>query len=314
MKRTTFSIPRMDCAAEERMVRVALEGRPGIEGMEPDLVARRLAVYHRGEPESVLAALQPLGLGTRLLASEDVQALPPALSAPSMPDERRTLQIALAINAVMFVAELGGGYLAESTALIADSLDMFADAAVYGIALYGVSGGLAGQATAARASGWLQLALAIGAAFEVTRRALGGSEPEAAMMMAMAVVALLANAATMKLLAGHREAGAHMKASWIFTTNDVLANAGVILSGLLVRATEARWPDLVVGSIIAALVLRGALRILRVAASAQPQSGQASMTGRSRYRPDLTTALFGLMAFIVALVLALAIWSPHGGL
>lgn len=85
------------------------------------------------------------------------------------------------------------------------------------------------------------------------------------MMMIVAAVALVANAVTMKLLSGHREGGAHMQASWIFTTNDVLANLGVIVGGVLVRLTGTSVPDLVVGAVIALLVFRGALRILRVA-------------------------------------------------
>ena len=55
-----------------------------------------------------------------------------------------------------------------------------------------------------------------------------------------------------------------MKASWIFSTNDVLANLGVIGAGLLVGLTQSRFPDLVIGTIIAAIVMIGALRILRL--------------------------------------------------
>lgn len=167
----------------------------------------------------------------------------------------------------MFLAESIGGYFADSSALIADSLDMFADAGVYAIALYGAGQAVAGQRNAARISGWLQLTLALGAAFEVGRRAVFGSEPESGLMMSVAVVALVANAVTMWLLARHRAGGAHMKASWIFTTNDVIANLGVIVGALLVRVSGSAIPDLVVGGIIAAIVLSGAMRILRLSQS-----------------------------------------------
>ena len=114
-------------------------------------------------------------------------------------------------------------------------------------------------------SGWLQLALAGGALFEVVRRAVAGSEPESALMMGVAVVALGANATCMWLLARHRSGSAHMKASWIFTTKDVIANLGVIIGGILVRLTGSAAPDLVVGAAIGVVVLSGALRILRLA-------------------------------------------------
>ena len=184
---------------------------------------------------------------------------------PDSHAEKRTLRIAFAINAAMFLGESVGGYLADSSALIADSLDMFADAAVYAIALYGAGQAVSGQRKAARMSGWLQLTLAAGALFEVIRRVVFGSDPESALMMAVAAVALVANATTMWLLARHRGGGAHMKASWIFTTNDVIANVGVIIGGVLVRLFASAIPDLVVGAIIALVVFSGAVRILRIA-------------------------------------------------
>ncbi len=177
--------------------------------------------------------------------------------------EARTLRWLLAINAVMFVVEIGAGWLAQSTGLIADSLDMFADAMVYGLALYAV--GHAGrQLGAARLSGWLQLLLALGALAEVLRRWLTSSAPEPLPMMGIAALALAANVTCMALLAKHRDGGAHMRASWIFSTNDVLANLGVIVAGALVAWSGSNVPDLVIGTLIGLLVLNGARRILRL--------------------------------------------------
>jgi Co/Zn/Cd efflux system component len=157
-----------------------------------------------------------------------------------------------------------GAFLADSSALFADSLDMFADAAVYGIALFGVHRAHAAQLKAAKLSGVLQLLLALGAFAEVARRLISGSEPEAPLMVVVALAALIANVTCMWLLAGHRSGGAHMKASWIFTTNDVIANLGVIVAALLVQLLQSSAPDLVVATIIAFVVLSGAIRILRL--------------------------------------------------
>ena len=214
----------------------------------------------------MLRLLAPLNFGATIARSSAVSDVP-ASPASDASAERQTLRIALAINAGMFLAESIGGYFADSSALIADSLDMCADAGVYAIALYGAGQAVAGQRNAARISGWLQLTLALGAAFEVGRRAVFGSEPDSGLMMSVAVVALVANAVTMWLLARHRAGGAHMKASWIFTTNDVIANLGVIVGALLVRVSGSAIPDLVVGGIIAAIVLSGAMRILRLSQS-----------------------------------------------
>lgn len=264
MERARFSVPKMDCVAEERLVRLALDGRPAVHGIEVDFSVREVAVYHDGAASEVEHALQSLNLGARLLESRAAEALGDTVGSKHS-DEAWTLKIALGINAAMFLGESIGGYLADSSALIADSLDMFADAAVYGIALYGVGRAAAGQRQAARVSGWLQLALAAGVLLEVSRRAITGSEPEPAGMMGVAAAALAANATCLWLLAGHRSGGAHMKASWIFTTNDVVANIGVIVGGLLVRSTGSPVPDLVIGAVIGVLVLNGARRIIGMA-------------------------------------------------
>jgi Co/Zn/Cd efflux system component len=149
--------------------------------------------------------------------------------------ERKTLLALLAINAVMFFTEITLGFLAESTGLIADSLDMLADAGVYGLSLFVVGKGIERQSRAASISGVLQIILGIGVIVEVTRRLLFGSEPESLLIIAVGTAALMANIYCLFLLSRHREAGVHMRASWIFSTNDVIANFGVIISGRRIK-------------------------------------------------------------------------------
>jgi len=109
----------------------------------------------------------------------------------------------------------------------------------------------------------------VGALVEEVRGVLFGSGPEAPLMItvAVAVVALAANATSMWLLARHRGGGAHMKASWTFTTNDVIADLGVIAAAVLVRLLNSPVPDLIVATIIAVVVLNGSVRILRLGRS-----------------------------------------------
>jgi cation diffusion facilitator family transporter len=179
--------------------------------------------------------------------------------------ESKVLWQLLAINAVMFLLEFVIGWLAQSTGLIADSLDMLADAGVYGIGLYAVGRSLRAKTHAASVSGILQIALATLVVVDVLRRYVVGSEPFAGLMMGVSLLALAANLACLALLAKHRDGEVHMRASWIFSTNDVLANLGVILAGALVYFTGSRTPDLIIGLIIALLVARGGVQILREA-------------------------------------------------
>jgi Co/Zn/Cd efflux system component len=93
-----------------------------------------------------------------------------------------------------------------------------------------------------------------------------GSKPEAAFMVIVALVALTANITSMWLLARHRDGGAHMKATWICTQTDVIANLGVIAAALLVYSFGSALPDLIAATMIAFVVLTGAVRILRLKA------------------------------------------------
>ncbi|MEM9908986.1 MAG: cation diffusion facilitator family transporter [Cyanobacteria bacterium P01_D01_bin.44] len=181
--------------------------------------------------------------------------------------QRSVLRYLLLINAAMFGLEVFTGILAQSTALIADSLDMLADATVYGISLYAVGRSGRYKKRAAYLSGILQMTLAGLVLLEVIRKFVSGSQPASTLMMGIGLVALTANVFCLWLLAQHRQGEIHMRASWIFSKNDVIANLGVIGAGLLVRLLQAQLPDLVIGLAIATLVLRGSLQIIQEARS-----------------------------------------------
>ena len=177
--------------------------------------------------------------------------------------QKSLLLTLLGINALFFLLEIGVGWYAESTGLIADSLDMLADAIVYGIAFYAIGRAAHLKANAALLSGYFQLFLAALVGLEVLRRSWFGSDPISELMMLMGLLALLANAYCLKLIFKHRHGEVHMRASWIFSANDVIANLGVILSGLLVFWLQSRLPDLIIGGLITLFILVGAIRIIR---------------------------------------------------
>jgi len=176
--------------------------------------------------------------------------------------QKTVLYWLLAINASMFVFEIGFGWLSESTALIADSLDMLADAIVYAIALYAVGKSIQHKANAALVSGYFQLGLGVLILMDIARRLYGESEPHSWFMIGVGMVALVANVICLILIRKHNNDEVHMRASWIFSANDVIANLGVVIAGILVMVLKQRWPDIVIGSIISMLILQGAYRIL----------------------------------------------------
>jgi Co/Zn/Cd efflux system component len=262
--KTRYHIRKMDCPSEENLIRMALGALPQVLQLQFFLQDRQLDVVHQGGTDAITQRLESLNLGAVLQSSAPFQADPTASvdNSKADADERKLLQRLLAINAVMFVTELIVGVWAQSTGLIADSLDMLADAAVYSVALLAVGLSAAKKVRAAHLSGWLQALLAAGVLFEVARRFWAGTEPMSTLMIVMASVALIANTLCLYLISQSRSDGAHMKATKIFSTNDVLANLGVIVAGGLVAWTGSGYPDLVIGGIIGIIVLDGARRIL----------------------------------------------------
>ncbi|MFQ5963860.1 MAG: cation transporter [Candidatus Scalinduaceae bacterium] len=184
-------------------------------------------------------------------------------------EESRVLIILLSINAVMFIMEFTLGWLSESTGLIADSLDMFADALVYGVGLYAVGKSLRIKANSAMLSGCLQMTLGIGVLLDISRRAIMGSEPDSVFMISVSLVALVANVICLVLLTKHRKGEVHMRATWIFSKNDVIANLGVITAGVLVAYFSSAIPDLTIGCIISVVVIRGGVQIINEAKEAR---------------------------------------------
>lgn len=263
-----FRVAKMDCPSEEGMIRMALDSIEPYVILEFDTPNRKVRVFHSNLSSTIEAKIDSLGLGatlenTRAVVDGELMQIQEMEESGSQ-RERMILNWLLLINASMFAVEIMVGWLAQSTSLIADSLDMFADAAVYGLALYAVGHSIRMKVRAAHFAGWLQLILAIGALSEVVRRFLFGSEPISSLMMSMGLVALVANVSCLLLINKQKENGAHMKASWIFSANDVIANLGIILAGVLVAWSGSRYPDLVVGLLIGVIVLNGALRILRI--------------------------------------------------
>ena len=153
----------------------------------------------------------------------------------------------------------------RSMGLVADSLDMLADATVYGMSLMVVGAAVGRKKRVARWSGILQTLLAVAGMVEVVRRFVSSSlPPEYAAMIWMSALSLVANAYCLWLLNRQKSGDAHMRASVIFSANDVVVNLGVILSGVAVWVFNSRVPDLVVGAVVFVIVLRGAVRIFKL--------------------------------------------------
>jgi len=167
----------------------------------------------------------------------------------------------------MFGIELVVGILGQSIGLISDAIDMLADALVYGVGLYAIEKSAHIKARTAYFSGVFQIILALGVLTDVIRRFFLGSEPESMLMIAFGLLALVANLWCLSVIAKHRHGEIHMRASWIFSKNDVIANLGVVLGGVLVYLLDSHLPDLLIGCAIAVIIIRGGLAIINDASN-----------------------------------------------
>lgn len=190
--------------------------------------------------------------------------------------ERRTLRWVLGINLAQAVVVGVIGLLVDSTGLMGAALDNLADGGVYAVSLYAVGRTVVAKARAARLSGVLLIALGIGLLGEVIRRFMTGADPIGLAMIVTAAVNVAVNLVCLRLLRAHRNDGVHLKASWIFTSNDMLANAGIAISGAAVMLLKSPIPDLVIGLIVVAIAVRGGFEILEHAKDARDDKDSES--------------------------------------
>jgi Co/Zn/Cd efflux system component len=157
------------------------------------------------------------------------------------------------------------GLISKSMGLVADSLDMLADSFVYTISLFAVGGTLVRKKNIAKLAGYFQITLAIIGFFEVVRRFVGVEKlPDFSTMIIVSFLALTANILCLYILQKSKSKEAHMQASMIFTSNDVIINLGVIIAGILVNWLNSNKPDLIIGAIVFILVVQGSMKILKL--------------------------------------------------
>lgn len=176
-------------------------------------------------------------------------------------DTRRVLIVVLAINAVMFVAEFSAGLIANSAALMADSMDMLGDALVYAVSLYALDRSARWRAGAALFKGGFILVLGLGVVVQIGMKIAYGVPPSSTLMLLFGALALGANLLCLRLLWSFRADNVNLSSTFECSRNDVIANTGVIAAAGGVALLDSPWPDIAVAVVIAFLFLRSALRV-----------------------------------------------------
>ncbi|MBK5722171.1 cation transporter [Dysgonomonas sp. Marseille-P4677] len=265
MYKAVFKIEKMDCPCEENLIRLKLEDIDNIIRQEYDLADRILTIIHTNDIAQIESTIADLDLGSTLLENTETEYIE---QNGEDKKQRKALWTVLIINFAFFVIEMATGIISKSMGLVADSLDMLADAFVYTLSLFAVGAAVARKKKVALISGYFQILLAVLGFIEVIKRFIGIEEiPHFETMIVISILALIANLACLLILQKTKSKDAHIQASLIFSSNDVIINTGVILAGVAVWFLDSVIPDLVIGSIVFAIVIRGALRILKLAKS-----------------------------------------------
>jgi len=263
MIKSEYLISKMDCPSEENMIRLKLDGLSVIKKLEFDIENRNLTVYHTDNDDEILSRLEDLNFGAKLSNTLTIDKSEVVLDSSDI--QSKLLWSVLFINLGFFIIEMTTGIFSKSMGLVADSLDMLADSLVYGLSLWAVGSTVLRKKKVARLSGYFQLSLALIGLIEVIRRFIASEAmPDYRIMIGVSILALIANGICLYLLQKSKSEEAHMKATMIFTSNDIIINAGVIAAGVLVLLTQSKYPDLVVGTIVFLIVVKGAFRILKL--------------------------------------------------
>ena len=262
MQKSIFEISKMDCPSEENLIRMKLSEIINVAHLDFDIPNRKLTVFHNGEIDQIEKSVVELDLGGKRISTEQTAQT----HFNENTNQKKPLWAVLAINFAFFIIEMVTGVISKSMGLVADSLDMLADSFVYGISLLAVGGTLIRKKRIAKLAGYFQIILAVIGFMEVLRRFFGDEKlPNFSTMIVVSIFALIANGICLYILQKSKsKEEAHMKASMIFTSNDVIINIGVITAGILVHWLNSEKPDLIIGTIVFALVIQGAMRILKL--------------------------------------------------
>lgn len=179
-----------------------------------------------------------------------------------------TLKIVLGINAVMFLVELTAGLYASSTALIADSLDNLGDALTYALSLYAVGRSERAKGRVAMFKGALILGAALFVMGQIGYKLLHPGVPLFETMGLVGALALAANGTCLGLLWRHRHEDVNMASVWECSRNDIAGNVAVLLAAAAVWLFGSGWPDVLIGSLLAVLFFRSAVRVFRASLAA----------------------------------------------
>ena len=258
--RIQYRVVGMDCADDAREIEAASRAIDGVDARVS--VASQTLTLDLGEASSAAAVEHAVGL-----LGYSLERLDGTRAKGVSRQYRRALWIVVILNVGFGIAEMIGGFLSGSQALKADALDFLGDGLITLLGVAAIAWSLAWRARSALVQGIFLAALGVGVIVNTAYRVIVQQRPDAELMGAIAIAALVVNVAAAAVLIPHRKGDANARAVWLFSRNDAIGNVAVFAAAVLVAWTNTAWPDLVVAGIVAGLFLHSASSIISDARS-----------------------------------------------
>lgn len=259
-----YRVTGMDCSSCATKIEGAARKVPGVDDVRVSIASQEMTLRlhdHAAPLPQLERAIADLGYQLTRLSEEGDGDKIPDLSHVT-PAYKRALWIVILLNVGYGAVETVGGFLAGSQSLKADALDFLGDGFISFLGLIAIGWGLQARAKAALLQGLFLAALGVSVIAYTGYRVLILNQPQAELMGIFGAIALAVNIAAALVLIPHRKGDANVRAVWLFSRNDAIGNAAVVVAAGLVWWTGTPWPDLVVAVAIAALFLQSAWSII----------------------------------------------------
>lgn len=259
-----YRVIGMDCADDAREIEDAARVSGAAQNVRVSVATQIMTVQlaPAGSADAVMRAVNAIGY--QLTPITDQAAAPTdAAAAHTSPGYRRALWIVILLNVGYGLIEMIGGFLSDSQALKADALDFFGDGLITLLGVIAIGWGLAWRARSALIQGIFLGILGVSVLVNTVMRLADGYVPEAGMMGAFAIVALVVNVLSTVVLLPHRSGDSNVKAVWMFSRNDAIGNLAVVIAAVIVGWLNSAWPDILVAFVIAGLFLQSSWVIVR---------------------------------------------------
>lgn len=281
-----YRVSGMDCAKDAAQIERAAQSAGVAPGDVKVSAATHIMTLNAPEARlpDIEKAVAVTGYGfDRIDGDEDIPPNP----AHQDPAYRRALWIVVILNVGYGVLEMIGGFISGSQAVKADALDFIGDGAITFLGLLAIGWSLAWRARSALIQGIFLGLLGLGVLGTTIVRVFEQTTPDAGLMGLLGMIALVVNAISVLPLLRFRKGDANMRAVWLFSRNDAIGNAAVVVAAGLVAWLGSAWPDLIVAFGIAGLFLHSSWAIIRDARAdlKAPASIAAFWAGFARSQP-----------------------------